>query len=919
MIKLSRRKRAIHPDWCHYPKLVATDAIATERLPDVAQDYGEYTLTRTHAKPVILGDTTYSIVVNFDMIYDSANPHSPTNLAAQPGSDYTLESYAKTVISTSGGSSVSYSWEPLIYHSSTTVGTVTRYHYTTFIPAGDEELKVRLLPKFDWADEGVLFDPMTPGTPWDDVGENALFEIRDNIEACPRYGTTSATCGIWWYGLYSVESIVWNPFAPAQKAATVQIKDGAICLIMTDSNNDGVITMADRDPSVKNNPQHPGKVLRVNTDDDDKNGVLDKWQRPDQFNVPMNPAALAGTAPKVTVQDEDDLAETILYAWIDPAGIGSHTIDVYSIFPNDLVMWTEATKGSRLHRGEIVNGQVTSDTKLATLTSGANNNVFKRTVYMEANAQIVGNVELHAKFVTTCNPAHPNGYDSAKMTGIIVDLDIDSDNSSPGSVGQPSRSYEEEWLEMHKYATGKIMKPNWGVKNGVLDCWNGYSNGGANNPILGGSPGFYPIIVQIPEYVLLADIRIQFFYAMASINPTNGLNAPPAFGDGTIRIWTKDGPSPRNALNVSAGGDFVMLSDGIVSYTPQQLGFSNSVRTITLYVEAVTENANQELGSVVKPETTIKFCVNIANVGTFEDEVRYVVSNVGSFYYELMMHPELMSAYASDAVYEPDSKQEFSLKIQTPEELEALGFSSTVISLLSPENANVHDGLKAALYREYITGKYVLAFAGTETPPINWSNMTLDAWADWIANLTQAFGFGAPQYTHAIDIALELASPSTQLNSSNTYITGHSLGGGLASTAAVISGFHAYTFNAAGLHPSTVANHSNYANAASLVTAYQVDWDMLTWGQYVASWWAYAASWGQYTSIWTAILYQLDAFPRQAVGTPVPLTSEYNVSLFGILSMGPAGLLNSLLDALTAGYKCHLMDQVIYGMEKRIF
>ena len=116
---------------------------------------------------------------------------------------------------------------------------------------------------------------------------------------------------------------------------------------------------------------------------------------------------------------------------------------------------------------------------------------------------------------------------------------------------------------------------------------------------------------------------------MASLTPTNGLNAPPALGDGTIRIWKKDGSFARNGLTITAGGDFVMDS---TTYTPQQLGFSNSVRTITLYVEAVTENASQELGSVVKPETTIKFCVNIASVGTFEDEVRYAVSNVGSFY-----------------------------------------------------------------------------------------------------------------------------------------------------------------------------------------------------------------------------------------------------------------------------------------------
>ena len=134
-------------------------------------------------------------------------------------------------------------------------------------------------------------------------------------------------------------------------------------------------------------------------DDDDQDGVPDRLQRPAQFNTAMNPAALAGSAPRVTVQNEDDLAATILYAWIDPEGIGSHSIDVYSIFPNDLVMWTESTKGSRLHRGDTSNGQVTTDTKLATLTAGTNQNVFTRTVYMEANAEVTGSVYLTADVV----------------------------------------------------------------------------------------------------------------------------------------------------------------------------------------------------------------------------------------------------------------------------------------------------------------------------------------------------------------------------------------------------------------------------------------------------------------------------------------------------------------------------------------
>jgi len=268
----------------------------------------------------------------------------------------------------------------------------------------------------------------------------------------------------------------------------------------------------------------------------------------------------------------------------------------------------------------------------------------------------------------------------------------------------------------------------------------------------------------------------------------------------------------------------------------------------------------------------------------------------------------------SDAIYGRDDKPEFSLKIQNWGELERLGLDSNTISYLS--TANMYDGLKAALYREYITGKYVLAFAGTENPAINknvWNALSWSEWADWLNNFYQAFGDGADQYTYAIAIGAAFTN-NPNLNSSNTYITGHSLGGGLASAAAIASGFHAYTFNAAGLHPNTVKDYPvNYANAASLVTVYQVDWDILSWGQYVASW-----------PMW---LFGVNHVP-EAVGTKVPIDSEYDWEMFVGVTLGPllcpltgpiVGGGVTLGTMLYSGIMCHLMDQVIYGMEKRIF
>ena len=70
--------------------------------------------------------------------------------------------------------------------------------------------------------------------------------------------------------------------------------------------------------------------------------------------------------------------------------------------------------------------------------------------------------------------------------------------------------------------------------------------------------------------------------------------------------------------------------------------------------------------------------------------------------------------------------------------------------------------------------------------------------------------------------------------------TGHSLGGGLASAASVVTGATGVTFNAAGLHENSLRMYfendpaelaaalARYQNPQGLVTAYTVDWDFLS-------------------------------------------------------------------------------------------
>jgi hypothetical protein len=95
--------------------------------------------------------------------------------------------------------------------------------------------------------------------------------------------------------------------------------------------------------------------------------------------------------------------------------------------------------------------------------------------------------------------------------------------------------------------------------------------------------------------------------------------------------------------------------------------------------------------------------------------------------------------------------------------------------------------------RVYVKGAnesadYVVAFRGSTSS------------TDWQANFRQGVGLSSDHYRRALNIAKQLnRHPDVRVT-----MTGHSLGGGLASAAAIATGRRATTFNAAGLSAGTV-------------------------------------------------------------------------------------------------------------------
>ncbi len=158
---------------------------------------------------------------------------------------------------------------------------------------------------------------------------------------------------------------------------------------------------------------------------------------------------------------------------------------------------------------------------------------------------------------------------------------------------------------------------------------------------------------------------------------------------------------------------------------------------------------------------------------------------------------------------------------------------------LAPELFNSPTGFHAELFRTP-SGKYIIGFEGT------------DSVRDWGTNISQ--GMPVPilaslgvQYWQAARLA---DKAKIKLGDKLVAFTGHSLGGGQSSLAAIVTGVRAITFNAAGLNRITVGLQElhalagrdkasvkiksiikNWRHRDRLITAYQVKGDELTFLQ----------------------------------------------------------------------------------------
>ena len=115
----------------------------------------------------------------------------------------------------------------------------------------------------------------------------------------------------------------------------------------------------------------------------------------------------------------------------------------------------------------------------------------------------------------------------------------------------------------------------------------------------------------------------------------------------------------------------------------------------------------------------------------------------------------------------------------------------------------------------------VLSFRGTD----------INQMGDIVANIKQALGIKSDHYKQAEEVARAMQKS----NPEGFDIAGHSLGGGEASLAGLVTGQPTYTFNAAGLHEKSMLragiDPDDTDRQKRLIQAYHSDRDLLSLGQ----------------------------------------------------------------------------------------
>jgi hypothetical protein len=182
------------------------------------------------------------------------------------------------------------------------------------------------------------------------------------------------------------------------------------------------------------------------------------------------------------------------------------------------------------------------------------------------------------------------------------DLDVDSDNSNwPG--GWPDRSQYEDDIEDisgDPQYPGKFIMVNDNDDDGdgipdFADGFNWDEQSGNDDDANWYESDLVPIVLELPDAIDLSAAKLYIVYE----------SCPPGSSDGSLRLWKSWPTLPRNPAYCGSygGGDYV----GPARYSPSELGFNDTWRIVTLFVEALgpsSDLADQVITVYLDPDGT---------------------------------------------------------------------------------------------------------------------------------------------------------------------------------------------------------------------------------------------------------------------------------------------------------------------------
>lgn len=383
----------------------------------------------------------------------------------------------------------------------------------------------------------------------------------------------------------------FEAWAEAQKLEDIDLD--------VDSDNDGTIEYSDLEED-NMEEQTPGKFLLMNDGDADNDSIPDFADGFDPYGTSPDPVdndpdgsgqSAAFTPMMLQIPSGVDITRAkvkFVYSASNPGGVtrtprgnGTYT---YTPAGGGLRIWAKDGPQFRknaeinqykdvepypgytykVHDGDFVaSGTEYWATNLTSLfIEGIHTGNFAITVYLDPDAE--------SGFIA---------HDQVVVTVIGVDLDVDSDNNN--EFKSPDRSAAEDEIEDDTNKPGKIIVVNDDDSDadGIPDFAD-FSSPGDDK--------FVPLVLEIPASVDVNLAQVQLGYSASDpAGVFQDTQTPPMWqpsGGGHIRIWKKKGNESR-----TVPGDY--LAPG--NYTAAQLGFTDTIRVITNYVEGIRPSATK--------------------------------------------------------------------------------------------------------------------------------------------------------------------------------------------------------------------------------------------------------------------------------------------------------------------------------------